>query len=79
MTTYCEECKEECTPILIDEGIGNYEYWGAKCVDTHIICVSACCEANVFKDPECTIPYTTWDLEVDAAEDKYERQKEEKY
>jgi hypothetical protein len=77
MNTFCGECKENCTPILIDDGIGSYEYWGAKGVDTRISCISACCEADVFKDPECTILYTEWDLKADVAADKYERSKDD--
>ena len=41
----CTECGEECNTIIIDYGIGSYEYWGAKGVDIQIEAVSDCCEA----------------------------------
>ena len=32
-TGFCQECGEEVEVYYVDEGIGVYEYWGAKCVD----------------------------------------------
>lgn len=48
---YCAECGEECTATVIDEGIGAYEYWGAKGVDIRLVEVSPCCEAEVLDEP----------------------------
>ena len=45
--TICPHCEKECSPKQIDIGIGFYEYWGQKCVDTQLIWVSDCCEEEV--------------------------------
>ena len=45
--TYCTHCKRECDTITVDEGIGAYEYWGAKGVDIRLVTYSDCCEAEV--------------------------------
>lgn len=42
--SYCTSCGKPCRVILIDTGIGAYEFWGDKCVDKRIEAVSACCE-----------------------------------
>ena len=39
---FCSECGEHCTATIIDEGIGSYEYWGAKGVDVRLVEVSPC-------------------------------------
>ena len=52
---FCGECKKECSPIIVDFGIGPYEFWGGKFVDTNEQIVSDCCEAEIFEDEECTI------------------------
>ena len=57
MTEYCGECKQECVVITVDYGIGSYEFWGARGCDTQLALVSNCCEADVFTDEACTIPY----------------------
>jgi hypothetical protein len=41
----CTECGQECNVIIIDFGIGAYEYWGATGIDSQIDAVSDCCEA----------------------------------
>ena len=48
---YCSDCGQECTVGVIDEGIGSYEYWGAKGVDVRLVEVSDCCEAEVLDEP----------------------------
>ena len=45
--TYCTECGKECELVAEDEGIGAYEYWGAKGVDIRWVTYSKCCEAAV--------------------------------
>ena len=35
---------------LEDTGIGAYEYWGAKGVDTRMELLSDCCGAEVYED-----------------------------
>lgn len=41
---WCVACKQECSVIDVDFGIGAYEYWGAKGVHVDIQAVSDCCE-----------------------------------
>lgn len=43
----CSECGKKCVAVIIDEGIGCYEYWGAKGAHTAYLAVSDCCEADV--------------------------------
>lgn len=47
---YCMHCKQECGFFEIDEGIGVYEYWGAKGVDINMVAYSDCCEAELAQD-----------------------------
>lgn len=42
----CEQCNHECGTKEIDIGIGGYEYWGFKGVDSRKVEVSDCCEAD---------------------------------
>jgi len=48
---YCTFCNEECAVDVVDEGIGSYEYWGAKGVDIRLVEVSACCGEDVTDEP----------------------------
>jgi hypothetical protein len=49
---WCTDCGQRCSTKWVDNGIGAYEYWGAKGVDRRIEEVSDCCEALVAdKDP----------------------------
>lgn len=59
---YCKSCKEECKVIEVDDGIGAYEFWGARGVDIRRRLASDCCEDDVFSDPECTKEITEEDL-----------------
>ena len=43
----CPFCHNECSVIAIDEGIGPYECWGFKGVDTDIVPASDCCHAQI--------------------------------
>lgn len=43
---WCTECKQSCTEVIIDEGIGPYEFWGARGVHVDKRVVSSCCEAE---------------------------------
>ncbi len=76
MTFYCGECKEECNPTVIDEGIGSYEFWGAKCVDTRLFLVSCCCEGTVYSDPKCTEELSIYEFERWIAENKADRKQD---
>lgn len=48
---YCTCCHEPCDVYLIDEGIGDYEYWGSK--ETHVLMTpySECCRDEVTTKP----------------------------
>ena len=45
MRTICPDCGKECQVIVVDQGIGWYEYWGAKGFDFRPEVVSDCCQA----------------------------------
>jgi hypothetical protein len=47
---FCSACGNSCTPIMVDFGIGYYEYWGATGVHRDIQEVSDCCESGVVTD-----------------------------
>ena len=44
---YCTHCKEDCVVRWEDDGIGAYDYHGAKGVDEKWIAYSECCDAAV--------------------------------
>jgi hypothetical protein len=44
---YCSECGQECDGILIEDGIGPYECFGATGVHRSRRWVSPCCEAEI--------------------------------
>ena len=44
---YCCECKKPCDVIWTDEGIGQYEYCGARGVHVDWQATSKCCDALV--------------------------------
>jgi len=46
----CTCCGDQCEGMLVDEGIGSYEYWGAKGVHHDWVCVSRCCEAPIAEE-----------------------------
>jgi hypothetical protein len=50
MKATCSECQEECNVVVVDEGIGAYEYWGATGVDIKLVAVSTCCEADALDE-----------------------------
>lgn len=54
---YCQDCKNPCYEIVVDFGIGEYEFWGAPGYDSQEALVSHCCEAPVFLDETLTKPY----------------------
>ena len=59
---FCPACGLACTYHPEDQGIGPYEFWGQKCVDTHMVMMSDCCEAPV------EVSYIEWKTERDAVE-----------
>lgn len=48
---YCAECGDHVQGVAVDMGIGAYEYWGARGVDTDIQFLSPCCEAEIKENP----------------------------
>ena len=51
---WCSHCHQPCEGVWIDTGIGAYEYWGQKCVDTRWDAVSSCCGEDILdRDPAC--------------------------
>ena len=48
---FCPDCKESCEPIVVDNGIGPYEFWGARGFHSQIEVVSNCCEAPLELEP----------------------------
>jgi hypothetical protein len=47
---YCDNCLQPCKGIVVDNGIGEYEYWGQKGFDSSPEYVSDCCEAAVMRN-----------------------------
>ena len=43
---WCCNCNKECDLKVTDEGIGDYEYWGAKGTDVQLVLSSDCCDEN---------------------------------
>ena len=52
MKLYCGECGKECDWQTLDYGIGSYEFWGARGVDTNLHTVSVCCEGDLYLDAD---------------------------
>ena len=48
---YCACCGEEADAIVIDSGIGPYEYGDERAVDIRLDTVSKCCEDELLKEP----------------------------
>jgi len=47
---YCGECGLPCKAVIIDFGIGPYEFWGAPGIDIDNRLVSDCCNAEMYFD-----------------------------
>jgi hypothetical protein len=46
MATICSECGNYADPVMIDCGIGAYEYWGSCGTHVDYQPLSPCCEAE---------------------------------
>lgn len=57
MTYICTECGEECRGRVVDQGIGSYEFWGQRGVDSRKVFVSSCCEAEMTTDDGEEVEY----------------------
>lgn len=54
---HCRNCGKPCRAILVDMGIGPYEFWGARGVDKRMVPVSPCCEEDVVEvQLPCHVP-----------------------
>ena len=51
----CSACGEACTSVMVDEGIGSYEYWGATGTHHEWQEVSPCCHEEVVDGGEKVI------------------------
>lgn len=68
----CGQCGRPCGAVLVDVGIGAYEYAGARGYDERWVWSSDCCDAPIEDPPEvhcaeCDRVLT--DAEVDADRD----------
>lgn len=50
--SYCKDCGQPCRVVVIDQGIGYFEYGGATGYDEDKVEVSNCHEAEVLEEPE---------------------------
>lgn len=41
----CSECGEDSVARIVDNGIGEYEYWGAMGRDSQLEVETVCCDA----------------------------------
>jgi hypothetical protein len=49
----CVRCKDECGGMYVDNGIGAYEYWGARGRHVQMDLASDCCHADVQELEHC--------------------------
>ncbi|RLA58349.1 MAG: hypothetical protein DRQ89_15475, partial [Epsilonproteobacteria bacterium] len=52
---WCGTCGKECDARIVDEGIGHYEFWGRKGIDTRLCLVSDCCDTEMYDDEDLQI------------------------
>ena len=80
---WCGHCRKECDAHVVDEGIGHYEFWGAKGVDVQLTLISDCCDEPMYDDEECTIECSETadehmsDIADDEADAKYQQRKDD--
>ena len=43
----CPHCHKDVEGKWEDQGIGSYEYWGAKCYDTKMVYVCESCDGEL--------------------------------
>lgn len=43
-TYFCDGCGSTCGLEVIDEGIGGYEFWGARGHHSDLVVYSDCCQ-----------------------------------
>lgn len=48
----CASCGRVCKPTVVNFGIGPYEFWGQRGVDSNKQVVSDCCEDEILPPPE---------------------------
>jgi hypothetical protein len=71
----CSECGKDCEAVVVDEGIGPYEFWGNRGVDVALEVYSDCCEATVIKSNGTV--YDAYDAQCDREADEGDRRYEE--
>ena len=80
----CTCCGEKVTGEWMDQGIGSYEYWGARGTDHDWQCLSPCCEDVIAEVGGVLVDETTthtarknhtdqWDRVIVRAGQKYRR------
>lgn len=57
----CPDCHKECSAHIVDNGIGPYEFWGAKGWDSRTEVESDCCDAYLEIDPSEVMPEPDYD------------------
>lgn len=62
MLGYCADCGQESTVIIVNQGIGAYEFWGFQGYDYCPEALSYCCHAPVYKDEQLTRMITPKDV-----------------
>ena len=62
MEGICIACEQPCSVVVVDFGIGQYEYQGFFGIDIQLDAVSNCCEAPTI-DKETSEIITLEDLE----------------
>lgn len=50
---YCDDCALPCYGVLVDEGIGAYEFWGQRGVHHDYVYKSNCCNAEILDQNPC--------------------------
>ena len=50
---YCDDCALPCYGVLVDEGIGAYEFWGTQGFHHDYVYKSHCCEAEILDQNPC--------------------------
>jgi len=69
MNAFCTSCEEPCDVVVVDFGIGPYEFWGATGWDRKLDAVSNCCEARAETEDGVSISLADYENEFDGYDD----------
>lgn len=73
----CGECGKECDSLVVDYGIGPYEFWGARGWHTDKQLVSSCCgDVVLLGGKEYSYGEYMYDLECEKADRLYDERKD---